>query len=215
MSKIWEREAESDEVYNAVADYKGAMYQLVTQQALYEADQNQSRAYHVICRHRPAFESVASDMGLVLHVEEAFRYVCVRPEEGLRHTTLTKAETLFLIVLARIYDDRAINGEREDDGAVLASIEDFRSAYRGALGCDYPGRASELKDLTKSAKRFGIARLREDSDDPDQPFAIQIMPAISHLIGVTVAGRLGADYQRAENGDANEDVAATEGAATS
>lgn len=209
MSKIWEKEAETDPVFNNVSDYKGAMYQLVTQQALYEADKNQSRSYHVICRHRPAFESVAADMGLILHVDEALRYVCVRPEEGLRHALLLKAETLFLIVLARIYDERAINGEREDDGTVLASIEDFRSAYRGTLGCEYPGRPSDLKELAISARRFGVARKRDDNDDPDQPFAIQILPAISQLIGATVAGRLGADYQRAGSVDA-DDVATTE-----
>lgn len=214
MSKIWEKEAAGDAVYSEVSDYKQAMYQLVTQQALYESDAHQRRSYHVIARHKSAFEAVASHVGLVLHMDAAVRYVCVRPEEGLRQSALTKAETLFLIVLAKIYDDRASNGEMDTDGSVQASIEDFKIAYRDALGADYGGKIGDIKDLVRTARRFGIAKLGKDDEDLEQPFALIIQPAVSFLIPATVAGRIGADYQRfgdAEAEDAGDKAQAQEG----
>src|SRR3546814_8175826 len=58
---------------------------------------------------------------------DAHRYICVRPDEGLRHGQLTKLETQFLIVLRQIYDDRARTADVELDGTARVSIEDFKT----------------------------------------------------------------------------------------
>src|SRR3546814_7744028 len=91
MAKVWEKEAASDAVYKDVPDYKSAMYQLVTQQVLYESDPQQSRAYHLIRRHWTAFENQLQALGLSLMApNDDHRYICVRPDEGPRPVQMTQ-----------------------------------------------------------------------------------------------------------------------------
>src|SRR3546814_15478781 len=143
MAKVWEKEAASDAVYKDVPDYKSAMYQLVTQQVLYESDPQQSRAYHLIRRHWTAFENQLQALGLSLMApNDAHRYICVRPDEGLRHGQLTKLETQFLIVLRQIYDDRARTAGVDLDGTDRKRGVKGKSVYvRGSVG----GRKNQKK----------------------------------------------------------------------
>src|SRR3546814_20161316 len=100
MAKVWEKEAASDAVYKDVPDYKSAMYQLVTQQVLYESDPQQSRAYHLIRRHWTAFENQLQALGLSLMApNDAHRYICFLPDAGLRPGPMTKLETPLMTFL--------------------------------------------------------------------------------------------------------------------
>src|SRR3546814_11189078 len=69
------------------------------------------------------------------------------------------------------------------------------------LGREYAVKITDIRELLRTARRYGMARARDDDEDPDQPLAIEILPALATLLPSTVAGRIGADYRRLDSGN--------------
>src|SRR3546814_19119172 len=74
------------------------------------------------------------------------------------------------------------------------------------LGREYAVKITDIRELLRTARRYGMARARDDDEDPEQPLAIEILPALATLLPSTVAGRIGADYRRLESGNPVDDA---------
>lgn len=194
MPRTWSTLAANLDGLYTENDFKQAFYQLVCSQVLYAREQNHAVFYALISQHKADFREAADLLGLRLEFNETYRYCYVVPYTA-KQQLLDTTETLLILVLRRIYHDKAVTGDLETGEAVV-SIDDLLSAYKASTQRELPKTAGELKELILKLRRYGIAKLGKPVDDDPQPFTVVILPAITDILSDAALGRLGA-YQQA------------------
>lgn len=104
-------------------------------------------------------------------------------------------ETLLLLVLRKLYHDKASTGDI-DVGEATISIPDLMSAFTAATSRELPANTGQLRDLIQQMRRYGIAKIGSQVESDPQPFTIVILPAIVEIMSESAISRLGA-YQNA------------------
>lgn len=175
------------------ADFQQAAYQLVTDQVLYESNGTQRSAYRLIASYETAFRDFALLMGLQLETNHTYRYAAVYPI-SIRTATLTLKESLFVISLRQVYDERMSSGE-EEGGRPVVTLDEIETACKTRFHRELVATRPEWRDLIDRVKRFGIARDVPADELSEQPFDVEILPAIEVLISPTTLSRIGAEFQ--------------------
>lgn len=194
MPKSWAALADGSEGVYVENDFKQALYQLVCSQVLYARELNHSVAYGLISQYKTEFREAADLLGLRLEFNDTHRFCYVVPYVA-KQQRMDTLETLLVLVLRRLYNDKGVSGNL-DAGEAVVSIDELVSAFRAATGRDLPKSAVELKELILRQRRYGIAKPGEPSEGDPQPFTIVILPAIAELLSDSALSRLGA-YQQA------------------
>lgn len=201
MPKNWSTLAQhSDGIYTE-NDFKQAFYQLVCSQALYAREMHHAVSYALIAAHRADFREAADLLGLNLEFNDNLRYCFVVPYTTKHQQVLDTTETLLILVLRRLYHDKAAAGDI-DAGEAIVTIGELASAYQASTKRELPKTATELKEYIFRLRRYGIAKLGKPIDGDPQPFTVVILPAISEILGDTALGRLGAYQQVAVESEA-------------
>ena len=195
MPKNWSNAAFSSDGLYVENDFKQALYQIVCSQVLYAKEQNQAVAYALITGYRSEFREAADLLGLRLEFNEPYRYCYVVPCAG-KPNLMDTTETLLLLVMRRMYHDKALTGDLEA-GEAHVSIDELISAYRASTKRDLPKSAGDIKELILRARRYGVARLGPAPEGDPQPFIVMILPAIADILSDSALGRLGAYQQTA------------------
>jgi hypothetical protein len=193
MPRNWTSAAAASDGLYTENDFKQALYQLVCSQALYAREQNHSVSYALITRYRAEFREAADLLGLRLEFSESYRYCFVVPYTA-KHQLMDTTETLLMLVLRRMYHDKALTGDLEA-GEATVSIDELMSAYRASTQRELPKHAGDIKELIGRARRYGIAKLGSSPEGDPQPFTILILPAITDILSESALSRLGA-YQQ-------------------
>lgn len=202
MARFWDRLAEDNEVYLA-GDFAGAMYQLITEQALYYHNRDQRNAYNIVKAAIPQFKEATSICGCELHVSDDYAFVAAIPK-GVRRNSISRADTLLALVLRKLYQERMTAAELLDTGAAVVTIEDLQGTYRSLTGGELPASMTELRDTIRRMKRYGLAKEQKAEEDDIQPFNIEILPGIVVLLSDVAMQRLAAQYAVADV-DASKD----------
>lgn len=193
MAINWDAQLQRANGDYVVTDFQQAAYQLVTEQVLYETNPLQRTSFRLIKAYEQPYREFAMLMGLLLDVNPGNRYVAVVPV-ATRTTALTRRETLFLLAIRQVFHNRMMAGD-EDGNRPVVSIPEVETACKAHFGQELTASKSEWRDLLLLAKRFGMAREAPADEVSEQPFAIEILPAIEFLLSGATLARVGADFQ--------------------
>jgi hypothetical protein len=191
-SDYWDRILEGQKTYVA-EDFESAALRLVTEQVLYASDPASRVAYSLVATYQRAFSDALDALGLEITVRADKGYACALPR-GRTRAPFPRAnldETLFALVLRKIYDTHIMAADINDKSEVECPIEEFVEAYRLATGREPPTSVGGLRALLRQGARWGIAR-EGDAQFDGQPFTIVIRPAIVDLLGEGPLHRLAA-----------------------
>lgn len=194
MPKDWNALAEASDIYEA-SDFQNAAYQLLCSQVLYENEHRQRVSFQLIAAHRAAFMEAFALFGMPLRFNDAFRYCYAIPQSS-KQTSLPLQDTLLMLVLCKLWHERASRGEL-DDGNALVSIEELQESYRAETGRELPSQSGQLRDLVERVKRFGAAKTAKNEDEAGQPFDIVILPGIEVLVSEVALAKLSAHHAAA------------------
>lgn len=199
MPRNWSALAQNSNGIYTENDFKQAFYQLVCSQALYAREMHHSVAYALIARYRAEFEEAADLLGLQLRFNDNYRYCYVVPYAA-KHQQLDTTETLLMLVLRRLYHDRALSGDLYAGEAVV-TIDELVAAYQASTQRELPKTAVDLRDLILHMRRYGIAKPGKPAEGDAQPFTVVILPAINDILSESALSRLGAYQHAADEAD--------------
>lgn len=169
-------------------DFKLAAYQLISNQILYESNNQQSFAYRLIDRYRNAFRETFDLLGMSLKFDSTYRYVAVIPYLE-KQKSMSTADALLLLVLRKLYHIKALQGSLDSGSAVLP-IDEFLESYRAETGRELPPEAGALKELLGRMKAFGVVKMPATEPGSDQPFDVEILPGIEAIVSEATLSRL-------------------------
>lgn len=181
MKRSWNTLSQQSNGVYAVQDFERAAYRLVVEQVLYGSDRNTRLAYHLVEDHYDDFVAALAPLGIRLERNAHHRYIVALPAHG-EGVPVSLAETLLLLVLRQRYDEAMRQGMVEDEGVVTVELPDLQEAYQALAGRTMPDTGS-LRELARSLRRWGVARLVESEPDDVQPFHLQVRPAIVDIVG--------------------------------
>jgi hypothetical protein len=189
MPRNWETLADGSEGDYTVEDFQQALYQLVTQQCLYQRFPRQAVAYRLISRYRNEFSEAADLMGLKLGFNDRHSLCHVR-QDVAKPQPMDLAETLFLLTLRQIYHQRS--ADQTPEGDVVVSLPELQESYKLLTGRDLDSRPNALDPLLKVARRSGLARQLDADGDDAQPYTVAILPGIADVLSEHAVNRFGA-----------------------
>ena len=169
-------------------DFKGAAYQLITSQILYESNKQQAFAYRLIERYRDAFRETFHLLGMELKFDSTYRFVAAIPYVE-KQKNMSIADALLLLVLRKCYHLKAMQAELENGAAVMA-IEDFLEVYRNETGRDLPAEVGQLRELLGRMKAYGVVKMPPTEPGSDQPFDVAVLPGIEAIVNEKTLERL-------------------------
>lgn len=208
MPKNWSALAQHSDGMYVENDFKQAFYQLVCSQVLYAREIQHGVSYALITKYRMDFREASDLLGLNLEFNDNLRYCFVVPYTVKHQQVLDTTETLLILVLRRIYHDKATTGDL-DTGEALVTVSELASTYQASTKREFPKTAGELKEYILRLRRYGIAKLGKPVDGDPQPFTVVILPAINEILSDTALGRLGAYQLAAIESDTAEESTTT------
>jgi len=191
---FWENAVEATRGVATVEMLEGIAYRLLSEQAIYAVDHGSKTAYAYVTQFERDFRRALEPMGVVLKVNSQLRYVCAYPKHE-KASSATVEQTLLALVLRMIYDEGARVGLQNEHGEVACDLVELDEKYKQSSHRELAS-GSKLRELMRSMKRWGIARLQDDqmapidASAPEQPFSIVIRPAIADILGETALTRL-------------------------
>lgn len=179
------------------ADMEGAVYRLVTEQALYETNARQRTAYRIVKEYEREVRQICALLGVDIYVSPDHSYCAARPMRG-GTLKLGIEPTLMALVLRKVYHLARQQGE-DVDGHVYVTLSELELVYQDSTGRSFPNQPRQvLVDLMTTMRSFGIARRHEADPTDGQPFAVEILPAIEFLLDETAIADLESHATRAE-----------------
>lgn len=191
MPRNWSAIAEASNGLYEIADFKGALYQLVVQQCLYLRHQGQAVAYRLVSGYRREFEEALDLMGLRLGFSDRFEYCYVTQDTGAL-SAMDLQETLFLLTLRHVYHLRASAGDLTVDGEAIISIPEFEESFKLLCQRNLDTKAESLKSMLRMANRHGLAKSSPAPVGDPQPFVILILPGVTDVLSEHAVSRFGA-----------------------
>lgn len=195
MSILWSSCVTRGDGQYVAQDFQRASYQLICQQVLYASNPKQRTSYRMIERFKVDFERVMSAVGLSLHQDtDGACYYVIPVVEPLR--TLGTEETIFVLCLRQMYDEKMREGDLVDDGsgAVVSLIEIQECAQR-LFARDLQLKGKHWKELSEAAKRYGLVRVIPNDPGNNQPFDLLILPGIVPLLSRELVSQRAAAWQ--------------------
>lgn len=197
----WDAIAQKDIYKRPVEAFEEAAYRIIAEQVLYHADRNSRTTYWIIEQYERDFRDALDQVGVDLSVNREKRYVVAIPRYGAQYSA-PKSATLVALVLRRLYDEFARQGNMTDEGEIFVDLVDLEEKYRLITKHPFPAR-TEFEQIVRLVRRWGIARKTTDEEylgDSANAYAIVIRPAIIDVLGETAIARL-ARWEKAAKPD--------------
>ncbi len=176
--------------------------QLMTKQFLFQSHQRSRKAYDLILRFNNYFHNLFESFNHQLVVNENQRYVGIVPKQFYARMKLE--ETLMLMMLRHVYQEKVNNWEQEDDGSISIALIDFEEAYQQVTGRSLPQKKSDFYDILSVFEERYLIKLTHEEGNPENQL-IQIYPSIESICTGNVmemmAGYINADFQELEDND--------------
>ena len=202
MKRSWNTLSQASNGLYSVQDFERAAYRLVTEQVLSAGDRATRSAYHLVEAHYDDYVAALALLGVRLSRNPHYRYIVALPVHA-EGSAVSLEETLLLLVLRQRYDEAIRQGQVEEHGEVLVELPDLQEAYPALTRRPMPD-VGQLRTLSRSLRRWGVARLVDAEPDNPQPFHIEVRAAIVDIVGEHWLQRLDQF-----NGDHDDEDAAT------
>lgn len=108
---------------------------------------------------------------------------------GLRQR-LSQQEVALILVLRAEYDKALREGEVDEQGQVMLSLEALNLSHRNLLGRPLPESAAERQALLRRLRRLRLVRIPSDADTLDDDGWLTIRPGIISLVTDTALAQL-------------------------
>lgn len=187
----WDTIAQRDIYKRPPEAFEEAAYRIIAEQVIYHAEKSSRAIYWIIEQYEKDFRDALDQVGVNLSVNREKRYVVALPRHGAQYKAPMSA-TLIALVLRRLYDEFARQGNMTDDGEVFIDLIDFDEKFRLITNRDLPAR-TDFEQTMRLLRRWGIARKttnEEYAGDSANSYAIVIRPAIIDVLGETAIARL-------------------------
>lgn len=122
---------------------------------------------------------------------------------GLRQR-LSQQEVALILVLRAEYDKALREGEVDEDGQVMLSLEALNLSHRNLLGRALPESAVERQALLRRLRRLRLIRSTSDADPLDGEGWLTIRPGIVSLVTDSALAQLMGDSDAAPDSPEGE-----------
>ncbi|GAA3923819.1 DUF4194 domain-containing protein [Litoribacillus peritrichatus] len=180
MNVSWKRLAELDK-YCDESDFQRAALRLMNEQVLYQSNPKQRSAYDLVSRYENEYSKALDLFGCRLDHNTSFQYVACVPRYP-EMTKMTLDQTLLVLVLRKIYDHHMQTGTL-DKGIASVTIHELEMAYSESTQRELQIKPiTRLDNLFQTMRRWGLARMVRNEDSVENPWIIQVLPAIQSLV---------------------------------
>ena len=122
---------------------------------------------------------------------------------GLRQR-LSQQEVALILVLRAEYDKALREGEVDEDGQVMLSLEALNLSHRNLLGRPLPESAVERQTLLRRLRQLRLVRSSSDADPLDGEGWLTIRPGIISPVTDSALAQLTGDEQDAADGEGED-----------
>lgn len=165
---------------------------LLDRQFLHAADRGAAQHYYTLVDERfwRYFEGLFDAIGRRLYRNEHEQWVGLLPDSGLYPDLagalprMRQAETLLLLVVALVYQEKINAGEVERGAIVRTDTGELFDRYATLLGRERM-KDSEFRELLSEARRRGIVAVGE-ADEESLDFEVFIRPTIKFVVSAEV-----------------------------
>lgn len=188
---FWDSIAQRDNFKRLPEAFEEAAYRIIAEQVLYHADKSSRATYWIVEQYEREFRQTLDKIGVDLIVNRERRYIVGIPRHSSYYSA-SVAVTLTALVLRRLFDEFARQGNLTEDGEVFIDLIDFEEKFRLVTHRQLPSR-TELEQIMRVLRRWGIARKTTDDEyvgESATPYAVVIRPAIIDVLGETALARL-------------------------
>lgn len=119
---------------------------------------------------------------------------------GLRQR-LNQQEVALILVLRAEYDKALREGEVDEDGQVMLSLEALNLSHRNLLGRPLPESAGERQSLLRRLRQLRLIRSSSDADPLDDEGWLTIRPGIVSLVTDSALAQLAGDEPAPADGE--------------
>ncbi len=189
------------------ADLKRALRDLRARQVIHSDDAGLRGSYQTILSALRFFEAHFGTEGYALKVNDRSQYVILLPGEvGItnRRHTLKRDETLVILMLRVLWQERGQTGDLDELGRVSLDSETLMDRSVLLAGPEFP-TYTRLKEVLIGLRRRGLVRFTdEDEDREEQIIGFQVTAAINDIVDATYANDVSAFLEARRDGRAKE-----------
>ncbi len=165
-----------------------AAAELLDRQFIHAGDRGMARHYYAIIddKYWRYFQGLFDALGRRLIKNEREQWVGVLPQTELYPDVasalprMRQGETILLLVMALVYQEKVNQGEVESGAVVQTDTGELFDRYTTLLGRERM-KESEFRDLVNESRRRGIIAFGERDED-SQDFEILIRPIIKFVV---------------------------------
>ncbi len=179
--------ADNDEICN---DLRQTANYLMARQFLHIEDRNSVRHYNRIVsdRYFLYFQNLFDALGFTLVREPSEGWLGLLPDPGAGFSSMYMDETIFLLILALIWQESVNAGEVEEHAVVLSDSGAMFDRYQAITGRTRITQ-TRAKEILSAFKRRALIRLG-DIDPDTLDVEIWIRPIVRRLVGENVISAL-------------------------
>ena len=210
LSKAGVSQAEYSELLIRLLDY-GVLCR--------DESQTEQQLYDRFLRIETLVEEYLSIIGVRIQHDPRFNFVRLFPpgsevpglaEEsspfnGGFRVRLSQAEVAVVLILRSLYDRALREGQLDEQGCVMVSIEDVTIALKNLLKRQLPEQLTERRALFRRLRQLRLIQLNQEINEDSADLWIRIRPMIISYVSDDVLSTLTAGiYEQAEDGEESE-----------
>ncbi len=183
---------------------------LLGQTFLYQDDEDDKEDYYLVYRHRDVLAAVLGLAGFTLRHDDYHRIFQVVSDMSYCRQRYRLDETLMIVVLRKLYEDRVERLSLAADPVV--TVGEVREEYRTITGKERDLGITQYEDILKRLKRLGLVEPLDGRtlDARDGEARLRLRGSVRMILPVQTADEMEAwlrRYRAAEaNSEAEEDV---------
>ena len=178
LNSILDR-ASGKEAETLEQDLRATTRALWDRQFIYGDDHGGAKPYDLGRRYRAYFESLFDAMGYDFLVEERERLIGIVDQAGAAPRAMRWDETLFLLALRIVYEERVRSFDIKDRGRCDTALSEVWTMIEERTMRKRPS-ITRCVELVRRFQRHGLVRFL---DDQGQDAALEIRPAIRLAMG--------------------------------
>ena len=151
---------------------------------IWQDDEDDRRLYHFLTRHLEAIQQYLQLGGWELHHAEGLRLYHVHQTDGLHRRRLSKATTLWLLIVRLIYQEQREQRRTTLTALPLVKVSDLYDRYLSYFPNQRVRAKSEFAEALRELRALRLVRAPEGGalrpDTPDK--LIELLPALEIIL---------------------------------
>lgn len=157
---------------------------LLDRQFVYADDHQGKARYELVRRHKKYFADLFDALGFDLILDEREAVAGIVSQSGAAPRRMTVNESLFLVALRAIHDDRVRTFMLKEGGRCETTLGEVWTLIEERTARQRPS-AARCRSLVETFRRNGI--VRDMNDLPDGDLLLEIRPAVARAVTAATA----------------------------